>query len=85
MTKSSHPRKPPARKPDLRHAPHTGLRHETAKPRGLLYIMSNGAEVSGLDNARDYLRPRPGVRVVALVAPPRSGPRYQTEVRLGLA
>lgn len=83
MTKTT--RKPPAREPILRHAPHTGLRHETAKPRGLLYIMSNGVEVSGLDNARAYLQPRPGIRVVALLTPLRSGPRYQTEVRLGLA
>lgn len=84
MTKSSHHRKTPARKPDLRHAPHTGLRHEVPQERDCLYLMSNGIEVSGYQNAVAYCALH-GTSSVGRVAPPRSGPRYQTEARLGLA
>lgn len=82
MTKSSHHRKTPARKPDLRHAPHTGLRVEAPARRESLYLMSNGIEVSGERNARAYLQARPEVRAVLASQAPPSGPRYQTEVRL---
>lgn len=81
MTKST--RKPqPARKPNLRHTPHTGLRVEAPARRECLYLMSNGIEVSGERNARAYLPAHPEVRAVLVTRAPRSGPRYQTEVRL---
>jgi len=80
MTKTT--RKPPAREPILRHAPHTGLRVERPAQRKCLYRMSDGIEVSGERNARAYLQAHPEVRAVLVTRAPRSGPRYQTEVRL---
>lgn len=80
MTKT--PRKPPARKPNLRHAPHTGLRVERPAQRECLYLMSDGIEVSGERNARAYLQAHLEVRAVLASQAPRSGPRHQTEVRL---
>lgn len=80
MTKTT--RKPPARKPNLRHAPHTGLRVERPAQRECLYLMGDGIEVSGERNARAYLQAHPEVRTVLVTRAPRSGPRYQTEVRL---